>query len=308
MLNIISMLCFLIFFTISTHAQGVKVEKPEPVRVRIEKTQPETTEVHPAPKSAKPQETAKSLRSIPRSTVVIEKGEIVRTQIEKKLPERVSVAPREAVAPSRILSPAAGEVVRKVIKVQGIVTRLSGPAWLQINDVRQPVKVNENGSFEETAVLTGGDNRIVLGAGTDTLNVVRVRSEAPRSSLRVQLGWDTDNSDIDLYVIQPDGEAVWFQHMTSGLGGTLDVDNTRGFGPEHYTLISAVPGVFRIYVHYFANHGHLGPVPYHVTIFKNDQPVDRCDGFLTRPSIGSTGPRNVGHDDSWRHVADVSVP
>jgi hypothetical protein len=53
-------------------------------------------------------------------------------------------------------------------------------------------------------------------------------------SVTVTLTWDTGNgNDIDLHVVEPDKTHVYFSSKT-GHSGYLDVDNTGGFGPEHY--------------------------------------------------------------------------
>jgi hypothetical protein len=53
-------------------------------------------------------------------------------------------------------------------------------------------------------------------------------------SVTVTLNWNVGNgNDIDLHVFEPDRTHVYFSSKT-GNSGYLDVDNTRGFGPEHY--------------------------------------------------------------------------
>ncbi|MDM8561652.1 hypothetical protein [Candidatus Parabeggiatoa sp. HSG14] len=52
-------------------------------------------------------------------------------------------------------------------------------------------------------------------------------------SLTVTMTWNLDHSDVDLHVVEPDNTHVFYSSKT-GHSGYLDVDNTRGFGPEHY--------------------------------------------------------------------------
>ena len=70
------------------------------------------------------------------------------------------------------------------------------------------------------------------------------------------LTWNLPASDVDLYVTQPDGETSWFSNKTTAIGGRLDVDNARDFGPENYFLSSEqgnkiLPRVYTIRVHYY---------------------------------------------------------
>ncbi len=50
--------------------------------------------------------------------------------------------------------------------------------------------------------------------------------------LQVTLTWDTDFSDVDLYVLEPDGTWVYYANDV-GPTASLDVDDTEGFGPEN---------------------------------------------------------------------------
>ena len=50
--------------------------------------------------------------------------------------------------------------------------------------------------------------------------------------LQVTLTWDTDFSDVDLYVLEPDGTWVYYA-APNGPTAELDFDDTEGFGPEN---------------------------------------------------------------------------
>jgi Ca-activated chloride channel homolog len=92
--------------------------------------------------------------------------------------------------------------------------------------------------------------------------LTRWRSLAPGTShdlrleddaaLQVDLMWDTNFSDVDLYVTEPGGEQVMYQHKTSAQGGRLHADITTGYGPEIYTIARPVPGSYEIAVDYYA--------------------------------------------------------
>jgi len=55
---------------------------------------------------------------------------------------------------------------------------------------------------------------------------------AQLGSLSVTLTWDGEG-DVDLHTLEPDGTHVYYE-APAGTSGYLDVDNTAGFGPEHY--------------------------------------------------------------------------
>src|SRR5204862_2943728 len=57
-----------------------------------------------------------------------------------------------------------------------------------------------------------------------------------RAALQVEIMWDSDYSDVDLHVIEPSGEEVYYSHLASAHGGLLHGDVRNGFGPETYTI------------------------------------------------------------------------
>lgn len=72
------------------------------------------------------------------------------------------------------------------------------------------------------------------------------------ADLMVAVSWTTDSTDVDLHVIEPNGEHCFYQHRQTEQGGYLTTDVTQGYGPEMYVLTNALPGDYKIYVHYFS--------------------------------------------------------
>ena len=64
--------------------------------------------------------------------------------------------------------------------------------------------------------------------------------------LRVVIEWNTEATDIDLWVEEPSGETAIFSNPGTELGGLLSNDMTVGFGPEEYVLRHAPNGEFTI--------------------------------------------------------------
>ena len=77
------------------------------------------------------------------------------------------------------------------------------------------------------------------------------------NDIKVYLSWDTDRTDVDLWVINPAGEKVFYSHRKGKDGGTLYDDVTSGYGPESYTVATAKPGTYAIEVNYFGNGGAM---------------------------------------------------
>ena len=75
-------------------------------------------------------------------------------------------------------------------------------------------------------------------------------AEAP--SLRFVLTWETDASDVDLYVRDATGTSANYRHPELPSGGALDHDITRGYGPESFVIDGAPQQYpYELGVHYY---------------------------------------------------------
>ena len=75
-------------------------------------------------------------------------------------------------------------------------------------------------------------------------------------ALMVWLGWDTDETDVDLHVKEPSGTEVFFQ-QNRGTASMLSRDFTRGYGPEVYIMKKGdgtLKGKYEVFAKYFASH------------------------------------------------------
>ncbi len=108
----------------------------------------------------------------------------------------------------------------------------------------------------------------------------RMSSPQPRSDLRVTISWNTDATDVDLWVIEPDGTKCFYQHNRTKNGGELSQDQTQGYGPERYQVKKAMPGEYTIVVHYFRPNPNLlaGETHVNVTVARNaGSPEERVE-------------------------------
>ncbi len=77
------------------------------------------------------------------------------------------------------------------------------------------------------------------------------------ADLRVTISWNTDATDVDLWVIEPDGTKCFYQHKATKNGGELSQDQTQGYGPERYQIVNAPKGTFQVLVHYYSTNPNL---------------------------------------------------
>lgn len=71
--------------------------------------------------------------------------------------------------------------------------------------------------------------------------------------MRIVLRWDLDNTDIDLWVTDPNKEKCFYSHKLTKIGGLLPKDFTGGYGPEEFLLKKASKGNYIIECNYFGS-------------------------------------------------------
>ena len=68
--------------------------------------------------------------------------------------------------------------------------------------------------------------------------------------IRITLSWNTNDSDMDLWVIDPQGEKCNYSNRETEIGGRMSNDFREGYGPEEFCLKKAIEGEYKIQVNY----------------------------------------------------------
>jgi len=71
--------------------------------------------------------------------------------------------------------------------------------------------------------------------------------------LRVTIEWNSEATDVDLWVDEPSGERAIYHNPRTAIGGRLSNDMTQGFGPEEYLLHRAPSGAYQVRANVFAS-------------------------------------------------------
>jgi len=89
--------------------------------------------------------------------------------------------------------------------------------------------------------------------------------------IRVVLSWDTNDTDIDLWVTDPTGEKCFYSNKRTAIGGYNTNDFTGGYGPEMFVLKNAGKGKYKIQANYYgsSNQSLSGEVTLHIELFLN---------------------------------------
>lgn len=100
---------------------------------------------------------------------------------------------------------------------------------------------------------------------------INVKKAYTPLDLRVVIDWNHNDTDIDLWVIDPNKEKCYYKHTKTKIGGVISDDMTEGFGPEQFTLKDAIKGKYEIKAKYYSNSQQKisGPTFLKITVFKN---------------------------------------
>ena len=120
-------------------------------------------------------------------------------------------------------------------------------------------------------------NRILSMLGRDGVRLAGQLRVDPRlrhdvaADVRIVLGWDTDGTDMDLWVTEPSGELSDYNNKYTKSGGVHSDDLIVGYGPEEDITRQAMKGRYEISVEYFGSDSAtlLGPTVLHATVFTN---------------------------------------
>ncbi|WP_312902170.1 VIT domain-containing protein [Chryseobacterium taichungense] len=90
-------------------------------------------------------------------------------------------------------------------------------------------------------------------------------------NIRVVINWNKDDTDIDLWVTDPNNERCYYSNKETEIGGRLSDDFTRGFGPEQFLLKKALKGKYKIQTNFFGERqvGIAGPTAIMAEIYIN---------------------------------------
>jgi Ca-activated chloride channel homolog len=144
----------------------------------------------------------------------------------------------------------------------GLAYAAAGKRQEAIDHLYEVVLRPWDGRFAEVELIALAEMNAIIGtapagAKPDTSQIdSRLLRNLPLD-VRAVLTWDADNSDMDLWVADPDGEKCYYGNQNTQLGGRLSRDFTGGYGPEEFSLRRAKPGKYRVYANYFGDRQQL---------------------------------------------------
>ncbi len=138
------------------------------------------------------------------------------------------------------------------------------------------------------------------GHVSDWVQITVVTVQVAQGELQVTLTWDQPN-DLDLHLVQPDGEEIYYGHMESDEGGYLDLDsnagcNIDGVNNEHITYPDTaviLAGEYIVRVDYWSSCEVTELTHYSVTARRGGNLISVTSGH--NPYQGSFQPSEADH-------------
>jgi len=113
-------------------------------------------------------------------------------------------------------------------------------------------EMNEMYDGIEEIFLTEINHIITLHKNKLNIKKINKRIIAPmQTDIRVVMNWNMNNTDIDLWVTDPNGEKCLYSNSETQIGGRLSEDFTEGFGPEQFMLKNGIKGKYKIEIDYY---------------------------------------------------------
>ncbi|RZJ53943.1 MAG: TonB-dependent receptor [Flavobacterium sp.] len=69
--------------------------------------------------------------------------------------------------------------------------------------------------------------------------------------IRIIMNWNQMDVDLDLHIIEPNGEECYYGHERTEAGARFSKDFTEGYGPEQYLIRNAIKGKYQIKSNFF---------------------------------------------------------
>ena len=134
------------------------------------------------------------------------------------------------------------------------------------------------------------------------------------TDLRVVINWDTDASDMDLWVTDPFKEKCFYSHNRTQTGGMLSRDVTQGYGPEEFLIRKAKDGDYKIETHYYGSRSQkmLAPVTLYAEVYTDyGRPEEKRQTLFFRleekDQVVNVGKVAYGQDPSAPSLRDYQV-
>lgn len=146
--------------------------------------------------------------------------------------------------------------------------------------------------FGDVKAIALNEMNAIISARTGLVNTTAIDTRfiyAMPVDVRIVIGWNADNSDIDLWVTDPRKEKCSYQNKETQIGGKISADVTQGYGPEEFCLRKARNGNYTVDVNLFGDHRQTlgGPIAIKADLFTDfGKPTQKKQTINLRVTTG----------------------
>ena len=138
----------------------------------------------------------------------------------------------------------------------GLARARAGQAQQAVDALYEVVRKPWHNRFPDIELIALAELNAIVATNRTPIDTRGIDARLLRNlplDVRVVLGWDADNTDIDLWVTDPNGEKVFYANPRSYQGGRISRDFTGGYGPEEFSLRRAKPGKYRVQAQFYGH-------------------------------------------------------
>lgn len=142
----------------------------------------------------------------------------------------------------------------------GLALAESGQPQRAVNALWEVVSQPWNGRFAGINMIALAELNAIaaqpVASGQPALDMSLVDTRLRRNlplALRVVMAWDTDDTDIDMWVSDPNGERASYANRLTHQGGAMSPDARGGYGPEEFSLKTAKAGKYSVEAQFYGH-------------------------------------------------------
>jgi hypothetical protein len=115
------------------------------------------------------------------------------------------------------------------------------------------------------------ENEVDTLSQNELLDSLREQYDACNGEITVTLAWQSSD-DLDLHLVEPDGNVVYYSRPRSSNGAELDIDMNVGNNSSETPIENICyrrtppPGKYKVLVHFFNKKSTLSEIPYTVYV------------------------------------------
>lgn len=142
----------------------------------------------------------------------------------------------------------------------GLAYAAAGQFQKAVDQLAEVVGRPWSGRFAEIELIALAEMNAIIATSPKPIDTGAIDPRLLKNlplDIRVVMNWDTNDTDMDLWVTDPNGEKCFYGHRFTRQGGRNSIDYTTGYGPEEFSLRKAKPGKYKIEANFYGSRQQL---------------------------------------------------